>query len=530
MNGQANGERGSRVLAAIGVLTLVACGFLIGRETPESTGRASLTLKKRPMQLLDGVYMLGSLTPSVAYVIDTSEGLVLIDTGIETNCTALLQQVKYLQLDPARIKKVLLTHAHGDHVLGAMYLARLTGAEIYGGQGDVDVLRIGGPREAMFSTYDMPDVEPHPTDIDVSLSGGETIELGDTRIEVIATPGHTPGSLCFLLERENHRILFTGDTISTITGDLGTYGTYLPPRFRSNADDYLASLKTLRGMDAPDVLLPGHPRIGPEQQQFAEVTENQWQTMLDAGIQEMQLLVERFAADGRDFLDGKPIEILDGLLYLGDFSDSAVYIVKDRDRLVLFDPPAGAGFLEFLEKRLGQLGEKLGNVDAVALTSCDPATSGGLLRLVQEFNPVVIISRQGQSALRGRLPNGTKFLVAETLDGDSEWPFRAVALAGRGLAPVAFTLQRNDKQVLISGRIPAKLDNQGQVQAFLRDLNTGDGDTTAYLKSLGLLEPIRPDIWLPISPVNGQNANLYDDKWQEVIQRNRNAVGDENRR
>ena len=128
MNGQANGERGSRVLAAIGVLTLVACGFLIWRETPESTGRASLTLKKRPMQLLDGVYMLGSLTPSVAYVIDTSEGLVLIDTGIETNCTALLQQVKYLQLDPARIKKVLLTHAHGDHVLGAMYLARLTGA------------------------------------------------------------------------------------------------------------------------------------------------------------------------------------------------------------------------------------------------------------------------------------------------------------------------------------------------------------------------------------------------------------------
>ena len=98
------------------------------------------------------------------------------------------------------------------------------------------------------------------------------------------------------------------------------------------------------------------------------------------------------------------------------------------------------------------------------------------------------------------------------------------------MAPVAFTLQRNDKQVLISGRIPAKLDNQGQVQAFLRDLNTGDGDTTAYLKSLGLLEPIRPDIWLPISPINGQNANLYDDKWQEVIQRNRNAVGDDNRR
>jgi glyoxylase-like metal-dependent hydrolase (beta-lactamase superfamily II) len=530
MNDQADGKRGSRVLAAIGVLTLVTCGFLLWPETPESASRASLALKKQPMKLLDGVYMLGSLTPSVAYVIDTSEGLVLIDTGIETNCTALLQQFKHLQLDPSRIKKVLLTHAHGDHVLGAMYLAKLTGAEIYGGTGDVDVLQIGGPREAMFSTYDMPDVELHPTEIDISLSGGETIELGDTRIEVIATPGHTPGSLCFLLERANHRILFTGDTISTISGDLGTYGTYLPPRFRSNADDYLTSLKTLRDMDAPDVLLPGHPRIGSEQQQYAEVTEKQWLKILDAGIQEMQLLVERFTVDGRDFLDGNPIEILDGLLYLGDFSDSAVYVIKDRGRLVLFDPPAGAGFLEFLEKRLGRLGEKLGDVDAVALTSCDPATSGGLLRLVQKFNPVVIISRQGRSVLRSRLPNGTKFLEAETLDGNSGWPFRAVVLAGRGLAPVALTLHRNDKQVLISGRILSKLGNQRRVQVLLRDLNTGDGDTKAYLKSLELLEPIRPDIWLPISPVNGQNANLYDDKWQKVIQRNRDALRDDNRR
>ena len=82
MNGKVDRERGSRVLAAISVVTLVACGVLVWQVTPEPTSRASLVLKKRPMQLLDGVYMLGSLSPSVAYLIDSSEGLILVDSGL----------------------------------------------------------------------------------------------------------------------------------------------------------------------------------------------------------------------------------------------------------------------------------------------------------------------------------------------------------------------------------------------------------------------------------------------------------------
>jgi len=534
-------ERGSRVLAAISVMTLLACGFIVWNVTPESRSDASLVLKKRPMQLLDGVYMLGSLSPSVAYVIDTSEGLVLIDSGLEADCTALLQQIKYLQLDPARIKKVLLTHAHGDHVLGAMYLARLTGAQVYAGKGDVDVLRLGGPREALFSTYDMPDVDTHATEIDVPLEGGETIELGDVQIRVIATPGHTPGSLCFLLEHDDHRILFTGDTISTITGDLGTYGTYLPPRFRSDAGDYLASLKTLRKLEPPDVLLPGHPQIGlapsmmppampaggmmPEEEGIAaEVTREQWHAMLDAGIQEMQVLLKRFGRDGRDFLDGKPIRILDGLFYLGEFSDAAVYVVKDRDRLILFDPPPGAGFLQFLEQQLGQLGETLKDVSAVALTSCDPETSGGLLGVVQKYNPLVFVSRQGVPILRERLTRNYRLVVAETFDGGSEWPFRTIAVAGRGVAPMAYALELDGKRVLISGQIPSRLGSRSKLQEFLRDLGATEGDAAAFLDSIDLLKPLQPDIWLPTHPVNGQNANLYDEQWNKVLERNREAI------
>ena len=547
MNGRVRREGGSRILAAISVATLVACAVVVWKMTPESRVHTSLMLKKQPMQLLRGVYMLGSLTPSVAYVVDTSDGLILIDSGLETDCTALLQQVKYLELDPTRIKKVLLTHAHGDHVLGAMYLARLTKAQVYAGKGDVDVLRVGGPREALFSTYDMPDVDTHPTEIDVPLVGGETINLGDTRIEVIATPGHTPGSLCFQLKRDNQVILFTGDTISTITGDLGTYGAYLPPRFRSNAGDYLASLKTLRETVTPNILLPGHPQIGlaptestednplgnmtPQEEEgiSAEITENQWHKMLDKGISEMQLLTRRFATDGRDFLNSRPLRILGGLFYLGEFSGTAIYVVRDRDRWIVVDPPAGAGFLEFLQEQMGQLDETVPGISAVILTSCAPEVSGGVLQLVQKYKPLVFVAKAGIPILRETLPKDTRIVDAETFNDGDDWPFRTIPVSGLGVAPAAYLLTHENKRILISGRIPTKLDSRNRMQEFLRDVRASRGGAIGFQNSIDLLAPIQPDIWLPTHPVNGQNANLYDNQWQKVLDRNRNAVQGKNR-
>ena len=102
-----------------------------------------------------------------------------------------------------------------------------------------------------------------------ALKGGETITLGDARIQAIATPGHTPGSVCYLLERGNLRAFFAGDVIMMLRGDekprtelgkpLGTYSAYLAPRYRGDAKESLASLRRLREMPVPDLVLPGHP-------------------------------------------------------------------------------------------------------------------------------------------------------------------------------------------------------------------------------------------------------------------------------
>src|SRR5262249_49942933 len=151
---------------------------------------------------------------------------------------------------------ILLTHVHGDHCGGAERLRGETGAKVYAGRDDAAGLRAGTPREAFFSTYYVPHHDPPPTTLAVELKGGETITVGDTQFRAVATPGHTPGSICYLMERRGLRALFAGDVISMLQGDpkshspaakpLGTYSAYLAPRYRGDAGLYLASLRELR--------------------------------------------------------------------------------------------------------------------------------------------------------------------------------------------------------------------------------------------------------------------------------------------
>src|SRR5262249_54257581 len=143
--------------------------------------------------------------------------------------------------------------------MGAERLRRETGCQVCIGREDAAPLREGGPREAIFSKFDMPDETIHLTTIDVELSDGQVLTLGEARITAIATPGHTRGSFCYLIEHRGQRSLATGDTVMSLSDGLGTYTTYLPPKYRGNVDDYLQSLWKLRRISAPDLVLPGHP-------------------------------------------------------------------------------------------------------------------------------------------------------------------------------------------------------------------------------------------------------------------------------
>ncbi len=508
--------RASRLLVVcIGLVLLVGGVMVVARRRPESEP----IFVPEPVTFAPGLHLLGELSPSVAYVIETSAGLILVDAGLEEHHELLLRQVRQLGLDIRDLKMILVTHGHGDHYLGALLLQQATGAKLYAGRGDSQVIREAGPREAVFSTFAMDGVDIHSTPVDVELVGGETIELGDARIRVLATPGHTPGSVCYLLERRGRTALFSGDTIMSITGDLGTYSTYLAPRYRGDPSAYLATLQELAKLPVPDLLLPGHPRVDQEMVS-ATISQEDWAARLAEGIAQMKQLVARYAEDGADFLDGNPKQLLPGLHYLGDFADQAVYCFSHESQLILVDAPGGPEFNHFLEQRLDQFGASLAGLQAVVVTGGNRHSVAGLADLVEATGCRVIAPARDHESLR-RLVNAGEFLLPEdTAEAFSWFPVEPLAIDGFGPTLTGYVISWGDRRVLVSGAAPLKITRE-QIPILERM----QFDPFAFLNSLDRVQQVQPDLWLPARPRHGQNANLYDEQWAEMMRQNRLFLG-----
>ena len=99
------------------------------------------------MTVAPGVHLLGRTFPNASYAVETSDGLVLVDTCPEPDADPILRQLREAGLDVKRLRAILLTHAHGDHALGARRLREMTGAKVHAGVADCDVLRAGGPKQ-----------------------------------------------------------------------------------------------------------------------------------------------------------------------------------------------------------------------------------------------------------------------------------------------------------------------------------------------------------------------------------------------
>lgn len=485
-------------------------------------------LSPAPVTLMPGIHLLGGLEPSAAYVVETSDGLVLIDSGLKPDASRLKEQMARLGLEWKRVRAILLTHVHGDHTGGAEYLRANTGAKVYAGEGDAPILRAGGPRDAFFSTFFMPNDSPHPTTVDVELKGDEVVDFGDVRFRALATPGHTPGSTCYLMERGPLRVLFAGDVISGLLGNegphaagrnpLGTYSAYLAPRYRGNAKDYLASLHKLRELPVPDLVLPGHPITDPTPQS-PRLTQEHWEEMLDRGMRAMETLLASYEADGANFLDGNPKRILPDLYYLGDYQGGAVYGFFAKSRFFVVNAPGRPGLKDFLKSSLEQLGVKSAAPAAVLLTSCDGEETSGLRELVETYHIRVVVPGEGLQALKDSCPPGTALLPAEDLPKEDWFAVTPLPLRGRGGAVAAYLLPWAGKTVLFTGKIPLALDQRTAKELFL-DLTRSRTATMDYLLSINRLEDLNPAIWLPAVPANGQNANLYAREWKEMIARN----------
>jgi glyoxylase-like metal-dependent hydrolase (beta-lactamase superfamily II) len=210
---------------------LIATIFIIAVSLCLTTGCAK---KSRLIteQVAPNVYRI-TVSRSNIYLI-TGKTLILVDTGMPGDGPEVLKAIAAIGRNPAEASHILITHGHTDHIGSLAFLKKATGAQVIAGTPEVDYIQgkkkpwqmaregfSGKLFKIMLFFAETFIFTREPAVVDQACSGGEVIDCNGG-ITVIATPGHSPGSISYYLP--DKRILFTGDALS------GEPEAKLPPR------------------------------------------------------------------------------------------------------------------------------------------------------------------------------------------------------------------------------------------------------------------------------------------------------------
>ena len=192
----------------------------------------------------------------------------MVDAGLPWNAKKVLGYIRSIGRNPDDLRLILMTHSHPDHASGALAISRRTGAKVVAHPDDTKVhadSEVSLSYLGVFTSLKVPVPFFQRTPVAQVLHDGHRLPtLGGVR--VIHTPGHTPGSVCYLLE--NRSLLFSGDSLFS-DGKRLSRSVSFPG---SNSEDYRNSLTRLANLEF-DVLCGGHgqPLMGGASERLREL-------------------------------------------------------------------------------------------------------------------------------------------------------------------------------------------------------------------------------------------------------------------
>ena len=163
------------------------------------------------MKVQEGIEYVDETTPAHIYVLDDGGEVTLIDAGLPNEAATVLAYLERTGRRPEQVKRIVLTHRHGDHAGAVVELAKATGATVYAHEDEAT---------ALASQEGMPEVK--------RLADGDVVPVFEG-LRAISVPGHTTGHLCFYLPER--KVLFTGDALinrGTMTGPVAQYTADIP--------------------------------------------------------------------------------------------------------------------------------------------------------------------------------------------------------------------------------------------------------------------------------------------------------------
>lgn len=198
-----------RLLISIGVVVILIILAFVGYIT-----KASLEIKKMtPLETMEVIKDIFSIKDSYVnvYLIKDGKNYIAVDCG--TNVDAVSEGLKKFNIDPDLVTTILLTHTDSDHV-AAMILFK--NAKIILSRQEEQMINGEGSRFLFFGN------NIHAKKYSI-MNDQQIINVGNTKIKGFLTPGHTPGSMSYLI---NDKYLFVGDALSLKDGKIDVFNDF----------------------------------------------------------------------------------------------------------------------------------------------------------------------------------------------------------------------------------------------------------------------------------------------------------------
>jgi glyoxylase-like metal-dependent hydrolase (beta-lactamase superfamily II) len=214
-----------------------------------NTNRRVALKKARIVLITNEIFQVGggalsSPDDAAVYLVSLGDRPTLVDSGCGRSTARITENIRECGADPRQIERLLLTHCHFDHSGGANSLRDALQCRVVAHERDALFLEEGNASVTAAAWYGET-MAPLPVDLKLSGSGG-AIPLGERSIEWLHIPGHSPGSVAYLVESEGLKVLFGQDVHGPIH-----------PALLSDREAYQRSLGLLLSLEA-DILCEGH--------------------------------------------------------------------------------------------------------------------------------------------------------------------------------------------------------------------------------------------------------------------------------
>jgi metallo-beta-lactamase class B len=241
----------SFVRAAVIVCVLGAVAAA-AQDYPRSDDHRAWNKPAAPFRIAGPIHYVGTFDLA-SYLITTSAGHILIDSGLESNAAQLRSSIETLGFAVKDVRILLNTQAHFDHAAGLAAFKSASGARMLASAPDAALLESGGRNDPAFGD----ELTFPPVKVDGILKDGQQIALGDVTLTAHMTPGHSPGTTSWTTTVQEGgrslRVLFAGST-SIPSSDMVLVGN---PRYPTVVADYKRTFAFLKAQQ-PDIWLTQH--------------------------------------------------------------------------------------------------------------------------------------------------------------------------------------------------------------------------------------------------------------------------------